>query len=454
MPRKVDQSEIQRIIKSGTEAELSAAIEALPNRAITRLIDDLPNSDVNAVVRVLSPERSSAVFESLDHSSQAVLLGNLDESDLLEIFPALDPEEQAWLLEEAPVKVGKKLNALFSQDDLAPARKLLEYPKDSIGRRMSPLSAVLRSTQTIESAIQNARDTTADQETLIYLPVVGQRGELLGSVSLLELFKHAEGRTPSGSDSTVESLLNPDVPIAVFSENDELVARWALEFGFQLTFIVDEENKPLGILPLSDAARIDLEALDQDIARQGGSEPLGRPYLLTSVVNVAKSRIVWLLVLAVSAVLTVQVLEIFEATLAEVVALALFIPLLTGVGGNTGSQAATTVTRAIGLGNVSTKDVGKVAFKELRTGFILGCMLAAIAFAVGSVFYGPQIGGVIALTLLINCPMAATVGGVIPLVAKACKVDPAVFSTPFISTFCDATGLLIYFNIARIVLGI
>lgn len=163
---------------------------------------------------------------------------------------------------------------------------------------------------------------------------------------------------------------------------------------------------------------------------------------------------VWLLVLAVSAALTVQVLELFEDTLSQRVALALFIPLLIGIGGNTGAQAATTVTRAVAVGDVVTRDVWKVALKEVRAGLALGAVLAVLAFVVTSLVYGADIGAVIALTLIFNCPIAATVGGVIPLVARACKVDPAVFSTPFISTFCDATGLLVYFTVAITVLGL
>gem|GEM_PF-145435 len=194
--------------------------------------------------------------------------------------------------------------------------------------------------------------------------------------------------------------------------------------------------------------------MDEDSARAGGSEPLRRPYLLTPVFRIARARVVWLLALAISAVLTVEVLEIFESTLDQVVALALFIPLLTGIGGNTGSRAATTVTRALSLGNVRKRDFAEVAFKEFRTGIALGLALGIIAFCVASLVYGVDIRLVIGITIIANCPIAATMGGLIPLVAQACKVDPAVFSTPFISTFCDATGLLLCFSVAITILGL
>ena len=158
--------------------------------------------------------------------------------------------------------------------------------------------------------------------------------------------------------------------------------------------------------------------------------------------------------LAVSAILTVNVLEIFEGTLEQRVALALFIPLLTGIGGNTGSQAATTVTRALATDEVAPRDVARVAAKEVRVGLTMGALLGLAGFTVAALVYGLEIGVVIGLTILSVCTLAATVGGVMPLIAKSIRVDPAVFSTPFISTFCDATGLLLYFSIAKTVLGI
>jgi magnesium transporter len=163
---------------------------------------------------------------------------------------------------------------------------------------------------------------------------------------------------------------------------------------------------------------------------------------------------VWLLVLAVGATLTVQVLSVFETTLAHMTALALFVPLLIGTGGNTGNQAATTVTRALALGDVRPRDVLRVLSREARTGAVLGLLLGALGFAITGAIYDLQVGLVIGLTLLAVCTLAATVGGIMPLVARTIRVDPAVFSNPFITTFVDAIGLVVYFLIARAVLGI
>jgi magnesium transporter len=196
------------------------------------------------------------------------------------------------------------------------------------------------------------------------------------------------------------------------------------------------------------------DADSEDQARIGGAEPLRRPYLTAPLLSLVRSRVVWLLVLAIGATLTVQVLEVFEGTLDEVVTLALFIPLVIGTGGNTGNQAATTVTRALALGDVGPGDLGKVFFREFRVGLTLGLALGALAFSVISLVYTTDIGLVVGLTFIALCTLAATIGGLMPLLAKALHADPAVFANPFISTFVDASGLLVYFFIAKAALGL
>ncbi len=192
----------------------------------------------------------------------------------------------------------------------------------------------------------------------------------------------------------------------------------------------------------------------EDVSRQGGVEPLRRPYLSTPVSRLVRSRITWLLVLAIGATLTVQVLSVFEETLEQVTVLALFVPLLIGTGGNTGNQAATTVTRALALHDIEPRDMFRVLTRELRAGFMLGLLLGGLGFIITALVFEFDVGLVIGLTLLAVCSVAASVGGIMPLIARAIKVDPAVFSNPFISTFVDATGLIIYFVIARAILQI
>ena len=216
---------------------------------------------------------------------------------------------------------------------------------------------------------------------------------------------------------------------AEVTESAEAVARRVAKRGTFAVSIVDHEDRLVGIFTLDDAVRILEFEESEDVSRQGGVEPIRRSYLSTPVLRLVRSRIVWLLVLAVGATLTVQVLEVFEDSLEQVTVLALFVPLLIGTGGNTGNQAATTVTRAIALDHLEPRDILRVLSREVRTGFLLGLTLGALGFVITGFFYEFEIGQVIGLTLLAVCTVAASIGGIMPLVAKAIKVDPAVFPT-------------------------
>jgi magnesium transporter len=216
--------------------------------------------------------------------------------------------------------------------------------------------------------------------------------------------------------------------------------------------IVDTEDRLVGIVTVDDAMEVLEEEETEDVARAGGAEPLGRPYLATSVMQIARSRVVWLLLLIVAATLTVNVLQVFEVTLAQQVSLALFIPLVIGTGGNTGAQAATTVTRALAVGEVRLNDLGFVILREARVGLLLGAMLALLAFGPAVLFAGQGIATVVSITLVVVCTLAAFIGSLLPLVARRVGVDPAVMSAPFITTLVDASGLVVYFLVARAVL--
>lgn len=304
----------------------------------------------------------------------------------------------------------------------------------------------LRADAAVADSLQRVRERLDDADTVYTLPVTDEGGRLVGVVSLRDLLR-AEDAAP-----VAEIMSRPRCVRA--EQHAEAAARLCAELGLLAMPVVDEEQRLVGMLTLDEAARILEREETEDAARQGGVEPLRRPYFATRLRTLVASRIVWLLVLAVGATLTVQVLSFFEATLEQVTVLALFVPLLIGTGGNTGNQAATTVTRALALGDVEPRDLGRVLARELGAGLALGAALGALGGAITAVAYEPRIGAVIGLTLLAVCTMAATVGGVMPMLARAVGVDPAVCSNPFITTFVDATGLVVYFLIARAILQI
>lgn len=398
------------------------------------------------VYRLLQKDRALAVFELLQPALQGDLLHGLQDTEVAELFAELDPDDRVWLLDELPSKVAPKLLRGLSPQERQATSSLMGYPLDSIGRRMSPELITTKQGFTVDATLERVKRSLNDAETIYLIPVIDESRHVVGVVSLRQLL----GAEP---DVLVDTLMQTPYT-AVVTESAESVARRIADLSVIAMPIVDKESRLVGIFTIDDAMRILEREESEDVARQGGVEPLQRPYLSTPVSRLFSSRIVWLFVLAVGATLTVQVLSVFEDTLAEVTALALFIPLLIGTGGNTGNQAATTVTRALALDDVRPGDIFKVASRELRTGVLLGCMLGLIGFVLTGLIFSFDVGLVIGLTLIAVCTVAATIGGVMPIVAKSIKVDPAVFSNPFITTFVDATGLVLYFLIAKAILGL
>lgn len=443
----MDATTIRSLTDDRDLTRLAAAVRDLGESATIDLIAELPATEAAVVFRLLPKHESVDVFDRLDRGTRSDLIAALGTEELTAIFADLDPEDQSRLVDELPAGVATKLLSAVSRSDLDAVMAIAGYDRNSIARRMSPTAVVAWDADTVAEVAARIRDTDVDLADVRLVPVLAPDRTLLGTLDPLELL-----RCPP--DAPVAEVMEPIEEITHTSDDQETAARAALTGGITVLPVCDSEDRLVGIVPIDDAARIIAEADEADFALSGGTQPLYRRYLPTPIVHLARSRIVWLLVLAVSAVLTVHVLEVFESTLAEVVALALFIPLLTGIGGNTGSQAATTVTRALAMDEVGLRDWFRVAGKEFSTGLLLGVLLAVPAFAIASPLYGIEIGAIIALTLIVNCPVAAFVGGSIPIVAKACRVDPAVVSTPFISTFCDASGLLVYFTIAISIMGL
>ena len=425
---------------------LQRYLEDPPIQDIVRLVERYQGSRAAVALRLLPRRRAIEVFDALDPAHQADLIGALQNREVFEFFDELDPDDRVSLLDELPAEIAERLMRNLEPSERDITGVVLGYPKGSVGRRMSPEVPSLFVDLTVDEALTVLKKSADDVETIYSLPVISRDRRLEGICSLREIFT-----APSGT--RLEEIVTKPV-VANAHDDAEETARWFLPLDFLALPVVDDSNRLVGLLTADDAHDIVEEEDTEDSARIGGSEPLQQPYLSTPLMRIVRSRVVWLLVLAVSALLTVKVLDAFEETLEQAIVLSLFIPLLTGTGGNTGNQAATTVTRALALGDVRTGDVLSVMWREVRVGFTLGALLGILGFVLASVVYSLPLGIVMGTTLLAICTMSATVGGIMPLIAKTCGADPAVFSNPFISTFCDATGLIIYFFIARTVLGI
>lgn len=443
-PIDVTISLVERHLSARDLPALTEQLSKLPVPDVVLAFERVSSKERAVLHRLLSKDRALEVFELLDPSLQSDLLHGLQDSEVTRLFEELDPDDRAWLVDEVPAALATRLLRGLSEKERSYTAALLGYPQGSVGRRMTPEYVSTRASYTVAQTLERVHAGLNDAETIYTIPVLDDARRLVGVVSLRELLG-------APGDISVASVMSEPHSVEAVEEA-EVAARRITDLMLLAMPVVDSESRLVGMLTIDDAVRILEHEESEDSARQGGVEPLRRPYLTTPVFSLVKSRVVWLLVLAVGATLTVQVLEVFETTLEQVTVLALFVPLLIGTGGNTGNQAATTVTRALALGDVRPKDIMRVLTRELRTGAMLGLMLGALGFTIASIFYSPAIGAVIGLTLLALCTVAAAVGGGMPLLARAVKVDPAVFSNPFISTFVDATGLVIYFVIARAIL--
>ncbi|EHR52234.1 Mg2+ transporter MgtE [Saccharomonospora marina XMU15] len=414
------------------------------------IADELGRADaVRAVLlfRLLDKDRALAVFEELGPSDQHKVLSGLRDQAFRDVLEAMDPDDRARLLGEAPAKFARHVLAGLSPRERTMTAALLGYPDGSAGRYMTPETVALRHHLTVGDALQVVRERGADAETVYTLPVIDDQRHFLGTLSLRDLVLNPP-------DRQVVELTDTTTPRVRATDPAETAARLMQEANLLDLPVVDSEDRVLGLLTIDDAVEV-IEAADtEDIARQSAAAPWSGHYMSASVVQLARSRAVWLLLLIFAATLTVNVLQFFEATLEQVTALALFIPLLVGTGGNAGAQAATAAVRALAVGEVRTRDLLRVAWRESRVGLVLGTMLAAVGLGIGTLLVDFPVAATVALSLILVCGWAATIGATMPLLAKRLGIDPAVISAPLVTTLVDATGLIIYFLLARLVLGL
>lgn len=426
--------------------QMQVNLDEVPLRQVVELVERQPSKRGAVLLRLLPAQRATAVFDALDPAHQAEIIEALSDDSVTSLFAALGAEDRVQLLDNLPAEIAEQVMSGLDEEERESTHAILGYEKGTVGRHMSPDVMAVAPTDEVERVIEELKAQAEDLETIYSLPVVDEDRILVGLTELKDVFAAAP-------DAVIGDVMHEAV-WAEATDDAEDTARWFLGTRHIGIPVVDEDHRLVGIFTHDEAQDVVEDADNEDHARQGASEALNKPYLSTPVVELFRSRVVWLLVLAVSAILTVQVLDVFEDTIAQVTVLSLFIPLLTGTGGNTGNQAATTVTRALALGDVRKRDIAKVMWREFRVGLTLGAVLGTLGLVLAWMVFSQEIGIIIGATLLCICTMSATVGGLMPILAKTIGADPAVFSNPFISTFCDATGLIIYFVIAKTVLGI
>ncbi|MGP9723598.1 magnesium transporter [Corynebacterium sp. AOP40-9SA-29] len=438
--------EITDLLERQDVAALQARLKDMTTVAVADEMSRRDTEEQAFIFRLLDKDRAIQVFEYLDVVHQADLLSGLREARFADLLLSLPDDDRAQLFGEMPAAVAARMMADLPADRRKVTAQLLGYPDESAGRVMTPVPTVISVDNTREQALKKLRGRQLRNRDIAVLAVTDATRHLVGVVNLAALVSAADG-TP------VSELMNVETHAVNATEDQEVAARLVQEADLLALPVVDGEGRFLGVITVDDAMEILEQEVTEDVYRAGGSEPLKQPYLSATVFDLARKRGVWLLVLILTAVLTVNVMSHFEDTLAKVVVLATFVPMVTGTGGNAGSQAASSVVRALAVDEVRPRDIWKVIWRETRVGFMLGVFLGALIFPFITLFYDWRIGAVMGLTIVAICTWACIVGGILPLIARKIGVDPAVFSTPVVSTLVDATGLVIYFSIAQVILS-
>lgn len=438
---------IDELVRDGDTAPLVAWLR---DSTVLEIVDELARldpEDTAIVFRLLPRERALDVFELLEPHDQQQVLDGLRADRVRHLIESMDPDDRARLFDEMPAKVVHRLLAQLSPDERALTTVLLGYPEESAGRLMSPEFVSLRASMTASEALAKIRHEGLDAETVYALPVLDDHRHLIGILGLRALVL----APPS---ARVGELMTTEIHQVTTDTDQEVAARLVREVGAIALPVVDSEGRLVGVITVDDALRVLEDEDTEDFTLAGGASPLRTTYLAADAFRIAKVRAPWLLLLIVAAALTVNVLQVFEATLDRVVTLALFIPLVTGTGGNSGAQASTAVIRAMAIGEVRLGDLPRIVWREARVGLVLGAMLSAAAAVPVGLLYGGDMALVIMLTLVLVCTWATTAGSALPLFARRAGVDPAVVSAPLITTLVDASGLIIYFVVAKLVLGV
>ncbi len=441
-------AEVQALIHERERDGVLGLAELIGPAEWADLVPELEPTEVAVLIQWLPDEQVGEILEELPPIVAARILRTLSAPEAGQLLGEMDPDDAADVVEALPDDAVAEILVRMKPEDAAEIRQLSGYDPDTAAGIMTPEYVAVAKDATSAQAIAAIRRLVDEAETVNYVYVVDDERHLLGVLSLYRLLLSPEG-TP------VVELMAPSTVRVKASADQETAARILTDRNLLAIPVVDDEDHLIGIITEDDVADVIEAEATEDIERLGGSQPLNLPYRLASVPLLVRKRVGWLLLLFIAQGYTGTVLQNFRGELAAVVALSFFIPLLIGTGGNVGSQTVTLVVRAMALGEVALRDIGWLVFKELRVGLVMGLVMGVLA--IGQAWFlgvSGDIATAVSIAVIAICVWAATVAAALPLILRRLGVDPAVVSAPLISTLVDGTGLIIYFEIARLVLGL
>ena len=423
---------------------------------IAAIFVSLQEHKIPLMFRLLPKELAAETFVEMEPEDQEVLIRGFSDNELKEMLDELYVDDATDLVEEMPANVVRRILSQANPEMRQSINQMLKYPENSAGSIMTTEYVSLRPEMTVEESILRIRRQGVDKET-IYTCYVTKDRMLLGLVTVKDLLL-ADDDEMLVSDIMLTNLIS----VTTHTDQEE-VARMFGKYNFLALPVVDKENRMVGIVTFDDAMDVIEEETTEDIELMGGMLPSEKTYLKSSIWELFKNRIPWLLLLMMSATFTGMIITSFEDALAAQVALTAFIPMLMGTGGNSGSQSSVTVIRALSLDELKFSDLPIVLWKEIRTSVLCGVVLSIVCFGkiwlvdrmlLGNMEITLLVDAVVCLALLVTVISAKIVGAVLPMVAKVVKLDPAVMASPFITTIVDALSLLVYFLFAKVLLNV
>lgn len=440
--------EILELIEEKKYFKIKKILEDLNEVDIADVLDELDLHNTLLIFRMLPKDLAVEVFAHFEPENQREIIEAITDKEVRNIVEELFFDDMIDLIEEMPANIVSKVIKHSTPEERKLINEFLKYPPDSAGSLMTIEYVELRQSMTVKEAMEHIKQTGLSKETVYTCYVTNMNRKLEGIISLRILVVSPE-------DAVIADLMEDDVIYVETHDDQETVASVFRRYGFLALPVVDTEKRLTGIITIDDIIDVMEQEATEDFQRMAAMAPSDDPYMTTSVFNLAKQRIVWLLVLMVAATISGQIISSYEGILSSVVILASFMPMLMNTGGSSGSQASTLVIRGLATGEIEMKDSAKVLWKEFRISIIVGVVLAAVNFARLMVITraGFLVSITVSLTLIVTVVIAKLLGGLAPMVAKMFKVDPAIMAGPLITTFVDAISLIVYFSIATMLLS-
>ena len=445
---KIFTPELKELIDGKNLKGLSLVLKDIHPADIVDIIREMEPTERVITLRVLDKTKIAEVFSLLDPEEEEELLGYFTEHRAKTILLEMSPDDRTQLLDELPASVVKKLLSLFPVEEREEANILLNYPPQSAGRVMTTDYVDLGTEITVSEALEYIRKTGPDRETIYTCYAINEKRVLCGVVSLKDIIL-------AKPDQKISQIMNENVYKVKTTDDQEEAAKAIHKYDFLSLPVVDSENRLVGIITVDDILDIVEEETTEDFHKMAAIQLPEEKYFRAGYFKQLSGRIVWLFVLVLAATISGKVLQKYSLALSSIIALAYFIPMLMGAGGNIGSQSSTLVIRALATGELTLRQWWKVLVREACAGFVIGAVLGTTAFFIAIfMLQDTMLGITVGVSVATVVTVGNLAGAVTPLIFSYLRLDPAIVSAPLITTIIDVTGIIIYFEIARRILTI